>query len=339
MLLQPVSQAESEAFDGFVGEHLHGDPLQGTCFGDLQACGGRSVHRFYLVEQGRPIGSLSLIGMQVGRLGTLLYAPRGPVLDPRQRVAWRALAAELGQAFPKAFAFSCAPRLEHTLPHPPGYWERAGLALSPPVPRTVVELPLSGDPARDFERLSRRCRVKVRRAKSHGVTVREAGPDELRLFLGLMRQGPAGGWSIAQTPSDLADVVSAFAQRGQAGLFLAGEDGAVTAASIVIRLGRHALCKHFGGDGGGRNRAAGYAAQWAAIAWAERQGAERCDITGFRASDDRSLQELVRRFGGIERRYSLLEFPLRIGPYLGYRLLPSGRLRARTGATAAAAAR
>lgn len=339
MLLQPVTPEQSEEFDGFVGAHVHGDPLQGTCFGDLQAGGGRSVHRFYLVEQGRKVGSISLFAVQVGRLGTLLYAPRGPVLDPGQRVAWRNLAAELRQTFPQAFAFSCAPRLDRLGPRPPGYVARGRLPLSPQLPYATVELPLSGDPQRDFERLHRRCRVKLRRAPAHGVTVRQAGPEEVRLFFGLMRQDRAGGWPIAATPAELADIVAAFGRRGQAGLFLAGEDGAVSAATIAIHLGRHAICQHFGGDGGGRHRAAGYTAQWAAIEWAERQGAERCDITGFRAQGDRSLQELARRYGGIERRYALLEFPLRLGPYLGYRLMPSGRLGTRLGPAAAATAR
>lgn len=337
MLLQSVTPGESEEFDRFVGAHVHGDPLQGTCFADLQAGRGRTAHRFYLVEQGRPVGSISLIAAELGRLGLLLYAPRGPVLDPSQRVAWRSLARELRRVFPQAFAFSCAPRVDQQQKRPPGYLARGGLPLGPAVPWTTVELPLSGDSERDFARLHRRCRVQLRRAPAHGISVREAGSEEMRLLLGLWRQ-QAFGWPLAPTPAALGDLVTAFAQRGQAKVFLAEGDGAVRAGSVVLRLGRHALCQHLGQDGGGRHRAASYAAQWAAIAWAERQGAESCDITGFRAPDDATLAELAHRFGGIERRYTLLEFPLRLGPYLGYRLLPLSRMRVRLATAAAAVA-
>jgi len=335
VLLIPVTAGGSEEFDRFVGSHVHGDPLQGACFGDLQAERGRTVHRFYLVEHGHAVGSLSLIAAEVGRLGQLLYAPRGPVLDPGQRVAWRSLAWELRHHFPRAFAFTCAPRIDERQPRPPGYFPRRGVPLDPGLSLAAVELPLSGDPERDFARLHRRCRVQLRRAPAHGVSVREARRDEVRLALGLMRRGPA---VIAPDPAALADALAAFRARGQAALFLAEEAGAVRAASVVIRLGRHALCQHLGQDDGGRHRAAGYAAQWAAIAWAEGQGAERCDITGFRAPGDPTLADVARRYGGIEHRYALLEVPMRLGPYLAYRLLPAARVRKGLGAGAAAPA-
>ncbi len=327
MLLIPVDSGEREAFDLFVGSHVHGDPLQGACFGDLQAERGRAVHRFYLVEGGRAVGSLSLIAADLGRLGQILYAPRGPVLDPGPRMAWRSLAWELRHHFPQAFAFACAPRIDDRQPRPPGYLPRGRLGLDPGLSLAAVELPLSGDPERDFERLQRRCRAQLRRAPARGVTVREATGDEVRLALGLMRRDPVGRAAIARDPSALADTLRTFRRRGQAALFLAEESGTVRAATVVIRLGRHALCQHLGPDDGGRNRAAGYAAQWAAIAWAGREGAERCDITGLRAADDPTLADVARRYGGIEHRYALLEFPLRLGPYIAYRLLPTARVR------------
>ncbi len=323
LLLRPVKAEESEDFDHFVGQHVHGDPLQGWGFADLQAGKGRMPHRFYLMEQGRPIGSLSLIAADMGRLGLLLYAPRGPVLDPGQRILWRHLTLELRARFPQAFAFFCAPRLDDRLPRPPGYLQRGTQPLLPRVPRATVEVPLSGDPALDFGRVQRRCRVRVRRAPARGVKVRAAGTEEIGTLLGLWH-GAGEAPSLAATPAALADMVGAFLERGQARVFLAESQGSVRAATVALSLGRHALCQHLGQDGAGQYRQAAYAAQWAAIAWAEGQGAERCDITGFRTRDDANLGDLARRWGGVERRYALLEVPLRLGPYIGYRLLPTG---------------
>ena len=324
LLLRPVRPEECDDFDGFVGRHVHGDPLQGWGYADLQAGRGRAPHRFYLMEQGRPIGSLSLIAVDLGRLGLLLYAPRGPVLDPGQRVVWRRLAQELRERFPQAFAFFCAPRLDDRLPRPPGYLQRAAQPVPPRMPRSTVEIPLSGDPESDFARVQRRCRVRVRRAGAHGVRVRLAGLDELGALLALWNRNTWEAPGIAATPSDLAHAVRAFQTRGQAQVFLSEARGEVRAGAVALRLGRHALCQHLGQDASGRYRQAAYAAQWAAIAWAETEGAERCDITGFRAPEDASLHDLARRWGAVERRYALLEVPLRIGPYLGYRVLPLG---------------
>ncbi len=323
MLLQQVAPSEGEAFDRFVGGHVHGDPLQGWGFAELQTGRGRAPHRFYLVERGKPVGSLSLIAIDMGRLGLLLYAPRGPVLDPGQSLVWRDLARELRRTFPEAFAFSCAPRRDDRLPGPPGYLRRGAQPLLPHLPRSTVEVPLSGDPDLDFGRLQRRCRVQVRRAPAHGVEVREAGADDLRALLSLSRRRDPRLSAIAATPSELGDTVTAFLGRSQAGVFLAASQGSVCAGAVALRLGRHALCQHFGLEQGGQHRQAAYAAQWAAIAWLEAQGAERCDITDFLMPEDASMQDLARRWGGVERRYAWLEVPLRLTPYLGYRLLPA----------------
>ena len=76
MLLLPVDPGQGEAFDRFVGTHVHGDPLQGSCFGEVQTALGRTSHRFYLVEQSRTVGALSLIAAEVGRLGARLVLQR-----------------------------------------------------------------------------------------------------------------------------------------------------------------------------------------------------------------------------------------------------------------------
>lgn len=324
MLLQPVAPGESDVFDRFVGGHLHGDPLQGTAFGDLQAAQGRAVHRFFLMEQGRPVGSLSLMARTVGRLGLLLYAPRGPVLEPGRRLAWRRLSQELRERFPQAFAFACAPRLDERNPRPPGYLSRGLLPVAPQFARQAVELPLSGDPDRDFGRMARRCRVQVRRASAHGIRVREAGVEGISAALGILPRRRAALWPLAATPAELGELIAAFAARGQARLFLAAAAGEDCAVSLALRLGRHGLCYHLADDGDSRRRAARYATQWAAIAWCAAQGADRCDVTGLSAPGDAGSQVLARRFGGLERRYALLEVPLRLAPYIGYRLLARG---------------
>jgi len=320
MELRPVASDERDAFDAFVGAHLHGDPVQGWGFAELRAQGGARAHRFYLVDQGRLVGSISLIARRAGRLGLLLQAPRGPVLDPARAPLWADLRRELRRTFPDAFALIASPRLEVTARRPPGALPRgtAGGSLTT-LPRQAVEVPLSGDPERDLARVHRRCRVQIRRAAAHGIQVRPAAPEEQGLWLGMLRREGRGA-ALGAAPAELAELAQELAHWGQAQALLAERRGQVQAATLVLSLGRHAVCRRLGGPPDGRTRAAEYAAQWAALAWAERQGAERCDITGFLRPADETTAALARRWGAIERRYRpQVELPLRWLPYVGYR--------------------
>ncbi len=326
MEIEEIPQARRAEFDAFVGAHIWGDVLQGWAWGDVKGAFGWHPHRFLLHEYGQVIGALSVLRREVPVFGEILYAPRGPVLDPGKRGTWRDFSRLLRRRFPRAFAFVCEPRIDEEMKRPPRFWRGRRRGLFQGIqPRIVAEIPLSGNLERDFERLHPKCRYNVRLAERRGIATRKGETADRSTFLRLLQITARRDGFHLRASRFYSEVLRAFADAGQAALLLAGRGDEDYAGVFAVRLGRHAIYLYGASDGAGRRDMAAYACQWAAIRWAEECGAERYDMTGMAPSDARHPLSGLRRFkmqwGAVERRYiGPLDLPLRLPNYLLYRL-------------------
>ncbi len=314
-------------FDAVVGTHIWGDVLQGWTWGEVQGGFGWQPHRFLLQEYGRMIGAVSVLRREVPLFGDLLYAPRGPVLDPAKRAQWRELSHKLRRRFPRAFAFICEPRLDEEGKRPPGFLRGRRRGLFQGIqPRIVAEIPLSGDTDRDFSRLHQKCRYNVRLAARRGVSARVGADPDRATFLRLLQITARRAGFGLRSPRFYSAVMQAFSDEGQGALLLAGRGEEDCAGAFVATLGRHAVHLYGASDDAARSNMTSYACQWAAITWATAQGAERYDMTGMAptAGGTHRLSGLRRfkmQWGAVERRYiGPLDAPLRWPQYLLYRI-------------------
>jgi lipid II:glycine glycyltransferase (peptidoglycan interpeptide bridge formation enzyme) len=321
-----VFEDRKAEFNAVVGEHIWGDVLQGWTWGEVEGGFGWQVHRFLLQEFSRTIGALSVLRRDVPLCGDLLYAPRGPVLDPSKRAQWRELARILRRKFPRAFAFISEPRLDEEGKRPPGFLRgRRRRSVQGNQPRIVAEIPLSGDADRDFSRLHQKCRYNIRLAARRGISARVgAGPDRANFVRLLQIAARRDGFAL-RPPGFYSAVMRAFSEAGQGALVLAGRGEDDFAGIFTAYLGRHAMHLYGASDDASRRDMATYACQWEAITWAAAQGAERYDLTGTvslpRQISLRGVQRFDMQWGAVERRYiGPLDAPLRWPQYLLYRI-------------------
>lgn len=325
--LREANPWERHEFEVFVGQHVFGDPLQSWAWGDVKAEFGWTAHRFWILDRERRVGSLSLLRRALPLFGEILYAPRGPVLDPMDATAWRGLGPQLRRIFPRAFVLVAEPRIDERRRRPPGFWQgRRRGHFGGIQPRFVAEVPLVGEEHEIFSRLAAKCRYNVRLAARRGITVRQgSGPDRATFLRLLQITARRDGFGL-RAPRFYAQVLAALSEAGQGALFLAERCGETLAGVFAIRLGRHALYLYGASADEHRRDMAAYLAQWEAIRWALAGGADRYDMTGIAPRDDpRHPLHGLRRFklgwGAGERRYlGPLDLPLRPWPYLLYRL-------------------
>ncbi|EQD27953.1 Methicillin resistance protein, partial [mine drainage metagenome] len=266
--------------------HVYGDPLQGWSWGAVKQDYGWEPRRFWVMENGRTVGSLALVRRTLPMFGDLLYAPRGPVLDPAVKRYWMPLRAELRRIFPDAFVLVAEPRIDEREKRPPAFWQGRRRGLFGGIqPRLVAEIPLTG--ADDLWRLlSPKCRYNVRLAMRRGLTVRRAqGPDRAT-FLRLLQITARRDGFFLRAPRFYAQVMAAFGDAGQGEVFLVERDQEALAGVFVICLGRHALFLYGASSDEHRRDMAPYLCQWHAIRWASANGAERYDMTGIAPNDN-----------------------------------------------------
>lgn len=325
--LKEAKPPERREFDAFVGRHVFGDPLQGWTWGEVKAEYGWRPHRFWILEGGQTVGCLALLRRELPVFGELLYAPRGPVLDPSQKRLWSALRGELRRIFPAAFAFVAEPRIDEREKRPPRFWQgRRRGHFGGIQPRVVAEIPLLGDVPRIFAALTPKCRYNVRLAGRRGIRVRRAEAPDRATFLRLLQITARRAGFPLRAPRFYAHVLAAFSDAGQGEVFLAEHEGEALAGLFAIRLGRHSLYLYGASADGRRRDMAPYLVQWHAIAWAARGGAERYDMRGIAPNENprhplHGLRRFKLQWGAGERRYlGPLDMPLRFWPYLAYRL-------------------
>ncbi|MDA8344836.1 MAG: peptidoglycan bridge formation glycyltransferase FemA/FemB family protein [Thermaerobacter sp.] len=325
--IEEIPEQRRAEFDAFVGAHIWGDVLQGWTWGEVKGAFGWRPHRFLLHEYGQIVGAVSVLRREVPLFGEILYAPRGPVLDPAKRGQWRELSRLLRRRFPRAIAFICEPRIDETAKRPPGFWRGRRRGLFQGIqPRIVAEIPLSGDLAQDFGRLHSKCRYNLRLSERRGVKTRTGEPPDRATFLRLLQITARRDGFGLRAPRFYSAVLRAFSDAGQGALLLAGRGEEDYAGVFAVRLGRHAIYLYGASDDATRRDMAAYACQWAAISWAANGGAERYDMTGMAPSSRQShplsgLRRFKMQWGAVERRYlGPLDVPLRLPLYLVYRV-------------------
>lgn len=325
--MREAAPSERADFDAFVGQHVYGDPLQGWSWGEVKREFGWEPHRLWILDGGRPIGSMALLRRSLPVFGDLLYAPRGPVLDPIDRRRWSGLRAELRRLFPDAFAFVAEPRIDEFQKRPPAFWQgRRRGNFGGIQPRIVAEIALTGDVTETFTLLSPKCRYNVRLAMRRGLKVhRGVGPDRATFLRLLQITARRDGFSL-RTPRFYAQVLAQFCDANQAEMFLVEKDGESLAGVFAVRLGRHALFLYGASSDEHRRDMATYLCQWHALRWAAMGGADRYDMTGIAPNDNprhplHGLRRFKLQWGAGERRYlGPIDLPLKIWPYLLYRI-------------------
>ena len=282
--------ADREAYDRFVAGHAAGSILQSWVWGDLRGRQHwRAVRLLARDALGRLCGAASVLCRDLPVGGSLLYLPRGPVLDFRDERALDAMTAALRRLGRQEEAVLCKIDPYVTPPDDRVFraLQRQGFVVGHRrgrfgglQPRLNVIVPLQGGAEAVLARLHGKTRYNVRLAAKRGVTVRSGGRCDLPAFHRLLEITCArNGFAERQLPYFL-QVWDALAPGGHIELHLASADGADLAAGVLFVFGRKATYAYGASSDARRELMAPYAVQWSLLQRAVQLGCTSYDMTG-----------------------------------------------------------
>lgn len=298
---------QAAAFDGIVAVAARPDFLQSWGWGDLKATTGWRPHRLRFIADGnRTVGACSVLERSIPGLGSLLYAPRGPILDWSDGpVAARAMRELTEFARNRhAIALKCDPALPTDAPGcaatlaAAGFRRiQAGPSFEGVQPMFVMHLDLAG---RDQDALlgamSPKTRYNIRLSARKGVTVRVGEEPDLRTFYDLLLETAHRDGFTVRSFAYFQAMWRHVLRPGLGYLLLADADGQALAGAIIFQMGNTAWYLYGASSSRRRDLMAPYAVQWEAITRALRDGKTRYDFRGVSGdlSPDHPLYGLYR---------------------------------------------
>lgn len=298
------SDGDSAPWDRFVADAPGGHHVQTGMWIQVKAVLGWRAARVVVERDGRCRGGCQVLLRRLPLVGSIGYAPRGPVLadddpavleailDGLRRLAGRESLAYL-KLQPPTNRGDLGPVLEHR-----GF-VRSDLEAAPTA--TVRILLPGADDEMLLAGMRKTTRNYVRQADRRGVTVR-VGKDADLAILSRHLEATARRQGFETYPASYYEQMwRSFAPRGHARLLVAEHDGRALSSSLIIAFGDTALYKLGAWSGEGSALRPNEAVQWAAIRWARDAGFRWYDFEGIdhgtavAARDGSPLPEAGRR--------------------------------------------
>jgi lipid II:glycine glycyltransferase (peptidoglycan interpeptide bridge formation enzyme) len=239
-----------------VAVRPEGDPLQTWAWGEVVAPSGESPRRLLLVEGGRDAGDSRLRGLAQGLvrpLGfgrTMLYLPHGPLWEREAADGPELLAALVGglgalARAERSIVVKLDPRAVPEGPDPAPLLASLGLRRAETdLQATTTRLVELRDGGPDlWATWHADARRLARRAEREGVSVeviRDADPEPLEAFAGLLAETAQRGAFRARSAGFLARAAAAFAKQDGWYLVLAHASGRAIAGLALPRIGPRA---------------------------------------------------------------------------------------------------
>jgi len=293
IVVREAAVEERAVYEAFVSGHPAGSVLQSWVWGEMRARQHWRPTRLLARDRsGRVCGAASILCRDLPVGGTILYLPRGPVLDFHDHRVLDAMVGALRRCGDRRHAVLCKidpyvsppdPRVARALAlrgfvvgHRRGRFE--GMQ-----PRFNVIVPLEGGEEAVLARLHSKTRYNVRLAAKRGVEVRRGGRADLAAFWRLLLITCArNGFSERQLPY-FEQVWDALAPEGHIELYFAALGGRDLAAAILFLYGDKAVYAYGASSDEHRDLMAPYALQWAMIRRAIAGGCRSYDMTGVPA--------------------------------------------------------
>ncbi len=279
-------------WEAFVHAHPRAHVLQLPAWGALKADFGWQVLRVGLtpLHSAQLVAGAQLLLRSFGRLGSLAYLPMGPLVSAADQ--WPALWPALHRraARRRAFMLKWEPgHVAQPTSQQLADWRfHAGSHYIQP-PRTLV-IDLCADEDGLLARMNQGTRRKLRLGIKRGVRCRQATAADLPAFTQLMAETGARNDFGVHAAAYYRRAFERFVPHGNAALWLAEHADELLAGVMVFRAGRRAWYLYGASSSRKRNLMAAYAAQWAAIRWAQAGGCRAYDLWGVPDSDHITLE-------------------------------------------------
>ncbi len=294
-------QSDPAAWRQALGELPDPHPLQSWTWGQFKARWGWSATPLLLQvhdrpEEHAPLAATMLLKRKAPRLPfSILYAPKGPLLDYNDPALRRVVLAQLEQIARREGAIfvkidpdvALSWGLEDERRSPIGArfiselkgrgWRFSDDQIQF---RNTVELDLTRSEEEILAAMKQKTRYNIRLAGRKEVQVRLGTADDFQTIAD-MYMTTAARDEFAVRPVDYyLDAWRSLYQAGLAQPFLADYQGQPLGAVIIVRYGRRAIYMYGASTDIERRRMPNYLLQWEAMRWARAQGCEVYDFWG-----------------------------------------------------------
>jgi len=289
---------ERAVWDGALAQFPTAHLLQSWAWGEFKRLTtGWIPLRLAFKRDGEIVAMIS-IGVRKAGPVTVMYAPKGPVLDPADADLAQEVVAALEQLAKQQRAIALkidpdiplvtgAPGEPEESPHPPGLaWEsmligRGWRYSSEQIQfKNTIVIDLTPDEDALLMRLSQNTRRKVRVAERDGVTIRAAAESDVPMLYDLyLETGQRDGFLVR--PREYYERAwRDFMRDGLCHPLIAEVDGQPVSHVVLYKFGQ--TCWYFYGASRDvhRDKMPNYLLQWEAMCWAKSQGCTRYDLWG-----------------------------------------------------------
>ncbi len=274
---------------GLPGAHL----LQSWHWGEFKVRNGWRPRRLSWPAAG---AAAQVLARTAARAATVLYVPKGPlldwddaparglVLDELQALARRerAVMIKIDPDVPLAVG---GPGDEQARPQGAALQAelaRRGWVYSPDQIqfRNTVTLDLRGSEADLLARMKQKTRYNIRLAERKGVSVRPGGQADLDLLYRLYAETSLRDGFVIRGQDYYREAWGRFMAAGLAQPLVAEVEGAAVGALVAYRFGRTAWYMYGMSRDAHRDKMPNHWLQWQAILWARSQGCDTYDFWG-----------------------------------------------------------
>lgn len=248
-------------------------------------------------REGRITGSMSLLIRRLPLFGELIYCPRGPVCDPKDRETLQKLTGECRELMKKYGAF--AVRIEPDVPEGETDfleaaealgWRRrpAKDALDELQPANLFRLKLEGKSKEEvFSGFHKKLRYNIRLAQRRGVKVTEGSRDDLEDFGALMDVTARRDGFLARDTAYFRKIWDSLGPE-RVSLLMARHEGRTLAAGLFVSCAHKTWYLYGASSDENRNLMPCHLLQWEAIRRAMARGDRLYDLRGCLGSDGSS---------------------------------------------------
>jgi len=276
-----------DAWNAFISGRSGGSLYQSYEWGEIRQAQGWQPHYIAIADGSLCVAAaLVLVKALPGGMGSLMYSPRGPLLEPCANAlpvlasAVRDLAQRVGAIF-----WRVEPPVREDDRDAILQFEQSGFLRVPQEwsfwnrPKYDMHLDISDGEAAVFSRISSRTRGKIRYAPKRGVVV-EAGHGEgdVRTFYRLLMNTGTKKRIPVKRLEYFTHQCAILEKSGMGRLFIAHRGQDAVAAGISSRFGKNASLLYLSNDYS--IKYAGWAVQWEMVRWAISEGCQLYDFAG-----------------------------------------------------------
>ena len=286
MKLQIKTIEERTAWDQATSRLPHPHVLQSWEWGAFKARHGWAATHWCLTDQeDRPRAAALVLRRQLSRLPfSLLYVPKGPVLDHSDTQAWEAILAHLETVARKGRTIlvkidpdvsieneAVLNRLQSRGWHP----SREQIQF-----RNTMTIDLTQDEDALLSEMKSKWRYNIRLAGRRGVTVRAGDRDDLPLLYDMYQETSVRNQFVIRPLGYYCDAWGRFIERGLAHPLIAEVEGEAVSMAILFRFGQQAWYMYGASRDLHRDKMPNHLLQWQAMRWAKSVGCTVYDMWG-----------------------------------------------------------